>query len=321
MDQCIAFLKRAVTLATLVAIAPAAGVFAQERNPSCPPPPQSAVLVLSAKPASVVLNVPTTVRFRLVAMGRGSVQSARLLQGQGGQQSAVPMSAMGSGQLGVFSADAVITAAQAQPVNAVAETTQRLGSSSLTHAVSCMARSNAIRLAVTLPPTPQPEHEQTAPPRPQPVRETVSANGLTLRVPPDWQANRDVITAGGPLALNNFDSRYLAGGIAPKGGAEIDVTVTPRPQSSAQQALVKDLPDVKFITSEQVIVDGSTGTRVWYRDEFGPDLVTTNAAVYVPRGRHLYKFFLTFHADDPQEKMHGDQFRQVLDSVQFKEPP
>lgn len=312
MERCLVFLKRAAVLGGMAAFAPAPGVLAQERHRPCPPPPQSSALVLSARPASVVLNVPTTVRFRLVAIGRGTVQAARLMQAPGGQQAAIPMTSMASGQLGVFTAEAVITASQPQPVDAVAETSQQLGST--THAMSCVARSNTIRLAVTAPPSaPAREPEEPAP-------ESVSANGVSLRVPPGWQANRAVIAGGGPLALNNFNSRYLPGGIAPKGGAEIDITVTPRPASGAQQALAKDLPDVKFIARNDVVVDGSAGTQVWYRDDFGPGLTTTNAAVYVPRGRSLYKFFLTFHADDPQEKLYGVQFRQILDSVQFKEP-
>lgn len=303
MDQSCFFRKYAAFLTGIATLAPVAGAVAQENTRPCPPPPQSSVLVLSARPSSIALNQPTTVSFRLLAVGRGTVQDVRLTHGQ----TVVPMASLGSASRGLFSGQAVITATSPEAIDAVAEVRQRLGSGA--QAVSCLARSNTLRLAVT------------AVPPPQPVLETVSAKGVSLRHPANWQVNRAVVADDGPLALNNFHSRYLPGGVAPEGGAEIDITFTPRPQASAQEALARDLPDVKFVTSEQVVVDGSAGIQAWYHDDFGPGLMTTNAAVYVPRGRHLYKFFLTFHAGDPQEKTYAVQFRQILHLVQFKEPP
>jgi len=122
------------------------------------------------------------------------------------------------------------------------------------------------------------------------------------------------------LALNNFNSRYQRGGLPPPGGAEVDITFVPNRQVSVQQAFTEDLSESKLLNRGQVTIDGSVGTHVVYEEHFGP-YVTANEAVYVPRGRYLYKFFLTFQAGDPAAKKFGFQFQQMLNSVRFQEPP
>jgi hypothetical protein len=403
------FPKPAALLIGMAGLVPFSILIVHAQTRPCPQ--ELPALTLSANPASVQLNVPTTVRFRLEGVGNRKVQSVRVLQGQGSQKNPVPMTQKAFLTQRFFSGEAVITATMAGVISAQAEVLQRFepepvigtappirtdtapvvttvaytpaapafrrskvdaparaavdraarmvapverpvvtpghmaGESRLVappprpaNASTCMARSNTIRVAVTAPPPPapppepeeerppprppipEPEPEPEPPSMPQPVLETVSANGVSLRYPAGWQVNQGVIAEGGPLALNNFNSRYLPGGIAPKGGAEIDVTFTAKPRTTAQQALAQDLPDAKFFNTRQLVVDGSAGNEAWYHDAFGPGLVTTNAVVYVPRGRFLYKFFLTFHAKDPSERLFAAQFRQMLRTVQFKEP-
>ena len=152
----------------------------------------------------------------------------------------------------------------------------------------------------------------------------LQAKGLSLRYPPDWIFDAETLKLNGPINLRNFKSYEPAGqmgnggGIVPPGGAEIDITRVPLGTRAPGDVLQTDLgSEVAVRTRDSYAVGGHDGVRAVYREEFSPALAYDNAAVYVPNGDQLYKFFISYRANDPQAKQFLASFERILRSVQF----
>lgn len=150
------------------------------------------------------------------------------------------------------------------------------------------------------------------------AKQTVQKNGLTLRYPSDWQLN-SAVPENGPISLNTFNSRYLQGGVIPAGGADIDVAYLPSPNGSLEQIMAVDLEDAEeqSVDRRRFHVAGLDTTTVSYTDTYTPDLIYRNTVAYVPKAGGLYKFFLSYHKGDPQERQYMADFEQILKSVKF----
>ncbi len=136
-------------------------------------------------------------------------------------------------------------------------------------------------------------------------------NGVTVPIPSGWQWNSSVTTAGGPISLNNFNSKYLSGGILPPGGAEIEVP-RPEPPPSALGDLVREeTQGASAVVSKEFSLAGGDAIRVAYQDAFGT-LQYANIACYTVRGGKLYKFYLSHHAGDPNASNFAKAFDQLV---------
>jgi len=181
--------------------------------------------------------------------------------------------------------------------------------------------------AVPIPPTPAGVSSggattatgSTTPLRPPPLanaRLFRNDLGLSIVVPPGWQPDKDSAALGGPLSINTFNSQYDHGGIIPSAQAAIDITRvrTPRDIGSYISHELIDADDSSIDSTE---VAGTIATRVFFSDSYTPGLAYDNFAVYLPRGDRLYKFFLTYHRNDPNSGKYKDDFGSILKSVKF----
>ena len=157
------------------------------------------------------------------------------------------------------------------------------------------------------------KNQPTPNPNSDPKDVAVRAKGLSLRYPADWTFDARTLELGGPIALRNFGS-YERGGVVPAGGAEINITRIPLGTRSPEDVLHTDLGTVKMGRDRVAEHDA---IRASYRDEFSPQLTYDNVAVYVANGDLLYKFFLSFRADDPRGQQFVSSFERILRSVQF----
>jgi hypothetical protein len=150
--------------------------------------------------------------------------------------------------------------------------------------------------------------------------QTVQRLSLTLRYPSDWKLNPRLNLQDDPISFNNFNNSYLQGGIIPPGGADIDVALFTGAKRPVSELIAAELPDAdqKTIDSHIYKVDGQKGTRVFYTDIYAPNFAYTNVVVYLPHGTELYKFFLTYHQGDSNEKNFNDDFEYILKSVRFQ---
>lgn len=119
--------------------------------------------------------------------------------------------------------------------------------------------------------------------------ESVESRGARVQVPDGWSANAELIAASGPINLTTFGGKYESGGLLPEGGAEIDITSVPAPQSVADYVRAE-------IGGSPVLEEAAGGIRTSYVEEVAPGLSYQTVALYVPRGPVLYKFYLTFEA-------------------------
>ena len=134
--------------------------------------------------------------------------------------------------------------------------------------------------------------------------EWVESRGARVQVPDGWTANAELAAASGPINLTTFGGRYESGGILPEGGAEIDITSLPAPQSVADyiRAEIGGAPELQ---------ETQLGIRIDYAEQVAPQLSYRTVAVYVPRGSVLYKFYLTFESTNPA----AEQLTAVLERV------
>jgi hypothetical protein len=146
--------------------------------------------------------------------------------------------------------------------------------------------------------------------------ETRDDLGIRIVVPPGWSVHEQLRAVGGPLNLNTFASQYEKSGIIPPGQAAIDITRVPLRQA-LNDYIRQDLQDTGQQQALAVQVGGTNGSEISYVDQFSQGLSYGNVAVYVPRGQQLYKFYLVYHQGDPQRERFGNDFQNVLRSVQF----
>lgn len=150
--------------------------------------------------------------------------------------------------------------------------------------------------------------------------QSVQRLGLSLRYPPDWQLNPRLSQEDDPISLNTFKSSYLAAGIIPMGGADIDIAYFPNVTTTPRQLIARELTDAsqQQIDGKNHKVGKQDGTRVFYTDIYARGFVYKNTAIYVARGGGLYKFFLTYHEGDAHEKAFNDDFDYIVKSVRFE---
>jgi len=168
-----------------------------------------------------------------------------------------------------------------------------------------------------LPPRPPPGRPPPPPPPPSP--QAVEARpdlGLQIVVPPGWVQDAGLREMHGPLNINTFGSHYEHGGFIPPGGAAIDITEVGRPED-LDGYIRRQLDDASGSSRRSVLVAGLQGIALAYTDQFAPEMSYRSAAVFVPNGSRLFKFFLSYHADDPGAGQHERDFQQVLASVKF----
>jgi len=154
-------------------------------------------------------------------------------------------------------------------------------------------------------------------PRPGKINQR-SDLGLRIKVPEGWQVDEELPSLGGPLNINTFNSQYIRpGGIIPSNQASIDITRVPVP-AYPEEVISKELEDSEVRSRDDNFqVAGISGKRIAYRDAFAPGMSNENVVVYLTYRGYLYKFYLTYYQDDPQESRFLNSFRQVLDSVEF----
>jgi len=157
--------------------------------------------------------------------------------------------------------------------------------------------------------------------KPLPVNITicrcVTAKGVSLDYPSNWQLNSQLLDLNGPIALNTFSNAYGEGGIIPNGGAEIDITTIPLPTQPLSGFIAKELVDAVIESTTAVTVIGETATQVTYIDTYTPGLSYKNVAIYFPHGTLLYKLYLSYRAGDPAEPQFLAEFQQVVNSLQL----
>jgi hypothetical protein len=129
----------------------------------------------------------------------------------------------------------------------------------------------------------------------------IQGRGVEVTVPQGWQYNRALLQKVGPIALTNFDGKYLRGGLLPAGGAEIEITDVPRPIELSGYAR-EELKGVQQLKFEEGANNGRPALRASYVDEVADGVLTRNVVYYIPQGGRLYKFYLTFGSGDPHER-------------------
>lgn len=149
---------------------------------------------------------------------------------------------------------------------------------------------------------------------------TVNALPLSITTPPGFTANYEILRQNGPLIFTNFNNKYLEGGIAPDNGAEIDVAseVLPPPPLSNLVDVELSGEGATVISSSTVIVSGISCIQKNFTT-IDTAVVTKNEAVYCPSRILLYKFFLSYYSDDPNESQYLSIFQRILGDAQF--PP
>jgi hypothetical protein len=142
--------------------------------------------------------------------------------------------------------------------------------------------------------------------------------GIRVRVPAGWRIDESLQSLHGPLNINTFNSQYVRpGGIIPPNQASIDITRVRMP-SYPEELISNDLEDSTIRSRDDNFqIAGSTGKKVVFTDSFAPGLSYDNVAIYVPHGKYLYKFFLTYYKNDTEGARFMNNFQEVLDSVEF----
>ncbi len=169
---------------------------------------------------------------------------------------------------------------------------------------------------VTQPPIEQASQKQPEEPAhhsPPPSNDTpLQSKGLSIRYPAGWKLSQEILQLGGPIALRTFGT-HTQGDVIPSGGATIDITNVPGGTQALEDTAQAELGSGGM----PQFVDGKAALRVYYMDEFTPDLVYENIAVYVADGTQLYKFFLSFRAGDPGKEKFVGNFDHILASAHF----
>lgn len=164
-------------------------------------------------------------------------------------------------------------------------------------------------------------------------REPYRLLGMQTQLPDGWTIMPDIVLDNGKVInANNFQSKYLHGGILPPGGAEITLIA---------DASIDFLPSIDTLVSE--FIDGDKNVKqqdisikgapcsarqVESDSEFTPTFVYRRVAVFLPL-RHksdlspvVYKVFLTYHAfeDQKTQQSFNDTFSRLLESLVIVEP-
>ncbi len=140
---------------------------------------------------------------------------------------------------------------------------------------------------------------------------------LSLPTPAGFTIDALTIKHGGGLSFTNFEhNRYAHGGFPPLNGAVIHVATAPLPPPPLGNVIDLELRGTAITARSSLTVSGVSCTQVFYTDDLysPPGKVE---AIYCPSGKSLYKFFLTYYSDDPNENQYLSSFRQLLSSAKF----
>jgi hypothetical protein len=148
---------------------------------------------------------------------------------------------------------------------------------------------------------------------------SITSGGLAVRYPPTWHVDARLLAVGGHVLLTTMTNGLNQGGVVPTGGAEIDITATPFGRTDLDNAITNDLRGLSIQSKEAISVAASGATKVSYREELTPTIVTGNVAVYIPRAARLYKLFLSYNAGDPLEAQFLGDFERILNGIYFVE--
>jgi hypothetical protein len=150
--------------------------------------------------------------------------------------------------------------------------------------------------------------------------------GLTVKVPlTEWTATKDIQPRLRVLTINNFDSKYLHGGLIPRNGAEIVVVADASATSftEADSIVQEHLKGDKRINVASMTLAGCGAKRVESESDFGPYIVYRNDAVFLTLKTSaspvLYKLMLSYNSNEPPSNVNTFKkaFDQVLNSIQF----
>lgn len=149
------------------------------------------------------------------------------------------------------------------------------------------------------------------------LAETATKHGVTITIPEKWALNPKM-SSQGPLAIDNFSSAYVKGGLVPFGKAAIDITRKPLPAGTLDEIVDAERKFTLYFTKTTQTVGGSPAILVTYGAENWPDYEESDVAVYVARGFYLYILYLTYNTQDTGgQASHLSAFNSVLNSVQF----
>lgn len=142
---------------------------------------------------------------------------------------------------------------------------------------------------------------------------------LSLSTPSGFTISTGLLTVGGPLNFNTFNSNYIRGGIIPVGGADINVNTVQLPSPPFNNYIDIELAGATITSRAPLTVSGVSCTQVFYTDSFGEinPLIYNNEVVYCPSGKSLYRFELSYHAGDSHESQFLSSFQQVISNAQF----
>jgi hypothetical protein len=147
--------------------------------------------------------------------------------------------------------------------------------------------------------------------------QTVESRGVRARVPAGWSFNQNLIAANGPVAFTNFGGTYVRGGILPPGGAEIEITSVALPPDLA--AFVrKELTGTALEPLRSFSDSGKVGMQAAYSFDIAGGAIEKNVAIYIPRGRTLYKFYLSYWNGDRNETNLIATFGGVVREAQLR---
>lgn len=147
----------------------------------------------------------------------------------------------------------------------------------------------------------------------------VSSRGLVLSHPPEWHLSPGALVSPTSFSLDTFFSEYLPNAVRPAGGAAIFVANVPLPNAALDEIIQSERLPVEVVDSTSAVtVDGEAGTRITYHYEVAPGATSRGVLVYIPHAGRLFKFFLDYYANDPNEAAYVSAFGSILNSVQFE---
>ena len=138
-----------------------------------------------------------------------------------------------------------------------------------------------------------------------------SGNSYSFKYPFAW-----TIESYWPFAMTTFGGKYVNNDIIPPGGAEIDIATT-TVYGNLKVIMQTELMAAKNVLTSAVTVDGTSCAEANYDNTYGGGIALKDTAVYCARGNELWKFYLSYRADDPAGNTHVADFNSVLASMKL----
>ena len=138
-----------------------------------------------------------------------------------------------------------------------------------------------------------------------------SGNSYSFKYPFAW-----TIESYRPFVMTTFGGKYINNDVIPPGGAEIDIATT-TVYGNLQAIMQTELMTATNITTSAVAVDGTSCAEASYHNTYSGGVASKDIAVYCVRGNELWKFYLSYRADDPAGSTHVADFNSVLASMKL----